>query len=212
MTLTELENNLGYHFKDKALLKLCLTHKSWSNEHGGRNNERLEYFGDAILQFIVTEQQFFNGGDEGAMTKQRQLVVSLEPLEEAARRLGLDQCLIYGGSENNVGKKTVSSLFECITAGIYLDGGMEAAKKFVLDKLFYFQPSDVNYKGDLQEYLQGKGLPVPTYWEVGKSGTDHEPVYTVLVSAMGKTAKGCGKSKRAAEQSAAKNLLLQLTR
>ena len=203
--VTDLEKILGYAFQDKSLLERALTHSTYANSHGCEDNYRLEYLGDSVLQFIVTEKQYLTSrDDEGTLTKRRQEIVCEEALLKGVDEMGLRGWLRYEGSGQNVGKKTWSSLYESVLAAIYLDGGMAEAKAFVKR-----HPTDGdkprNYKGDLQEFLQGKGLPTPIY-ESRESGDGFESV----VTACEKKASGKGTSKRAAEQLAAKNLLAQL--
>ena len=203
--LTDLEKILGYTFHDKSLLERALTHSTYANAHGGDDNERLEYLGDAILQFIVTERQYLTSQeDEGRLTKRRQEIVCEEALLRAVDEMDLRGYLRYEGSGQNVGKKTWSSLYESVLAAIYLDGGLSAAKSFV-ERHLTDGDKPTNYKGDLQEFLQGRGLPTPLY-ESKESGDGFESV----VTACQKQASGRGTSKRAAEQLAAKNLLAQL--
>ena len=205
----EIENKIGYTFQDKALLKEAFTHSTYANTHGGKDNERMEYLGDAVLQLVVTEWQFarYARAEEGEMTRQRQKFVCEEALDEAARSLGLQNYLLVSGGKANVGKKTVSSLFETVVAAIYLDGGYDAAKAFIL-KYGHLegQPVSVNYKGALQEFLQSKGEKTPGY-ETVKSGKDNAPTFVATVIALGETATGEGGSKKEAEQQAAERLL-----
>ena len=141
------------------------------------------------------------------MTRGRQKLVCEDALYNAVTKLGLEKYLRISGGKSNVGKKTVSSLYETALAAIYLDGGYENAKKFVFKTLFDIQSAcEDNAKGRLQEYLQSKGFELPVY-ESEKEGKDNAPVFTCKVSAQGKTAYGEGGNKRQAEQNAAKALL-----
>ena len=205
--LEELERVLGYSFQDKQLLIDALTHSTYANLHGGNNNERLEYFGDAILQFIITEQQYrLSLDDEGALTKRRQSVVCEDALLKAVEKMGLGKWLRFEGEyRQNVSKKTLSSLYESVLAAIYLDGGLAAAKAFV-EKYPTTGNRTINYKSELQEFLQAQGEPLPVYETTGESGA-----FTSKVYALGKVGAGSAEvSKRAAEQGAAKDLLEQL--
>ncbi|MBR2903954.1 MAG: hypothetical protein IKC37_04830 [Clostridia bacterium] len=200
-----LEKRIGYVFLDKQLLQEAMTHSTYANLHGGRDNERLEYLGDAVLQFIVTERQYATTlEDEGTLTKRRQEMVCEEALLDAVEEMGISPWLRYEGSLQNVGKKTLSSLYESVLAAVYLDGGMVAAKDFV-QRHPTQEKKPVNYKGELQEFLQSRGLTPPVYRdEERKEGFDS------VVDADGKTGRGHAKSKRAAEQLAAKELLGRL--
>ena len=144
------------------------------------------------------------------MTRQRQKFVCEEALDEAVRALGLQNYLLVSGGRANVGKKTVSSLFETVVAAIYLDGGYDKAKDFIVKYVrLEEQAAPANYKGALQEFLQSKGEQPPTY-ETVKSGKDNAPTFVATAVAMGKTATGEGGSKKEAEQQAAQNLLTTL--
>ena len=205
----EIEEKIGYTFRDKGLLKEAFTHSTYANLHGGRDNERMEYLGDAVLQLVVTDWQYKRDAraEEGELTRQRQKFVCEDALDEAVRDLGLQEYLLVSGGRANVGKKTVSSLFETVIAAIYLDGGYAPAKAFILEHgRLELQSVPTNYKGALQEFLQGKGEQPPIY-QTEKSGKDNAPVFFAKVIALGKQATGEGGSKKEAEQQAAKALL-----
>ena len=112
----EIEKKIGYVFRDKALLEEAFTHSTYANVHGGKDNERMEYLGDAVLQLVVTEWQYlrYAKADEGAMTRGRQQLVCEDALLDAVKELDIEQYLLLAGSKANVGKKTISSLFESI--------------------------------------------------------------------------------------------------
>ena len=210
--IKEIENKIGYTFRDKDLLKVAFTHSTYANAYGGKDNERMEYLGDAVLQLVVTEWQFarYERAEEGEMTRQRQKYVCEEALDEAARGLGLQKYLLVAGGKANVGKKTVSSLFETVVAAIYLDGGYDVAKAFIVKYgRLEMQSGSTNYKGALQEFLQSQGEQPPVY-ETVKSGKDNAPTFVATAVAMEKTATGEGGSKKEAEQQAAERLLAVL--
>ncbi len=200
-----LEKKLGYVFKDKLLLKKALTLPSKGESY---NNQTLEFFGDAILEFIVSEKIFSESHNEGELTDRRKAIVSDKALEPVSLKLGLDKELIKDKGDNN-NKKAVPSAYEAVVAAIYLDGGMEAAKKFVLSTLdFKVTSENANYKGDLQEWLQSQGKSVPDYTRDSfNEGTAQAPRFTVEIEVEGKVFKGCGATKKQAEQSAAKAAL-----
>lgn len=206
--IKEIEKKIGYVFVNKGLLQTAFTHSTYANQMGGKDNERMEYLGDAVLQLIVTERQFLtSNADEGSLTKSRQKLVCEDALYSAVKKLGIEKYLLISGGKSNVGKKTVSSLYETTLAAIYLDGGYDPAKAFVFKTLLDEDPAcDENPKGDLQEFLQGKGWELPVY-KSEKTGKDNAPVFKCAASAQGKTAYGEGGSKRQAEQNAAKALL-----
>ena len=210
--ISEIENKIGYVFQNKALLEEAFTHSTYANAHGGKDNERLEYLGDAVLQLMVTEWQYLRDktAQEGELTYERQKLVCEEALDEAVRALGLEGYLLVEGGRANIGRKTVSSIFETVLAAIYLDGGYAAAKKFILSHgRLEEQLPPKNYKGDLQEFLQKRGVSAPTYSTV-KSGKDNTPVFEATVSALNKSAVGRGGSKKEAEQAAARSILDKL--
>lgn len=138
----ECEQKIGYSFKDKNLLRQCFTHASYAHEHKNQySNERLEFFGDAILEYCVSEYLYvkYPSEDEGELTRLRQNLVSAQPLSDAIKRSGLDEFILYGNGELNNKKNdhfaACENLFEAIVAGLYIDGGIEAAKSFISDKL-----------------------------------------------------------------------------
>ncbi len=203
----EIEERLGYRFRDKELLKRAFTHASYAKE----NNERLEYLGDSVLQMVVTEWQY--GSDEraeGKLSAARQRLVCEASLESAVDALGIFPYMLVRGSAQNVSRKTRSDLFEAVSGAIYLDGGYSAARKFILQRgNFASYEERKNYKGDLQEFLQKRGEQPPTYTSQ-KEGSDHSPVFHCEVSALGERARGSGKSKHEAESVAAARLLWEL--
>lgn len=204
----EAERRLGYTFADRRLLETCFTHASYASEHGCASNERLEFLGDAVLDFLVADELYAAGGaSEGEMTARRIRYVAAQPLAEAVRRAGLDAFLLHVGAP---GEKAVSSLFEALTAGIYLDGGLDAARAFVRAKLLVAADSEPNYKGDLQEWLQARGLPTAAYETLSREGATHAPLFTVRAAGGGESAVGRGGSLRAAQKDAAKKLLDRL--
>ena len=211
--LKESEKRIGYTFRNKELLITAFTHSTYANVHGGEDNERLEFLGDSVLQMVVSEALYFRREKdralhEGEMTVLRQMMVRKEALLDAVERLGLKDFLLIEGGEANVGDKTVSSLFETVTAAIYLDSGYRAAKKFISDNLVF--RVERNFKGELQELLQKRGEHTPQY-VLEKEGKDNNPLFVCHATASGVQAEGSGKSKAAAEQAAAKKLLEILT-
>lgn len=213
----QVEEIIGYSFRDKALLRRCFTLSSASE----KNNERLEFLGDAVIEFCVSDELYRRmESDEGDMTELRKKFVSNDVLRATVERLGLEKYLLYAGRRENVGKKPIASLFEALAAGIYLDGGMPAAKAFIQEKLIRHEAEkifgggrkDANYKGMLQEYLQGAGVPRAEYTLLEKTGPDHRPLFRVKASAQGLTGTGEGGSKTEAEQAAAKEILERLAK
>ena len=206
MDILAAERRIGYKFKNKSLLKRAFTLASFDAES---NNEALEFFGDAVLEFIVSESIFSVDADEGELTERRKSLVCDKSLERVSRLLGLDKFLIKDAGDTR-NKKAVSSVYEAVTAAIYLDGGMDKAKKFVLRTLdFGFRVTEKNYKGELQEALQKRGCGCPEY-KVTDCGTPQNPNFFAKVCVMGKTFTGEGGSKQQAERQAAKNALESL--
>ncbi len=198
----QAEKAIGYTFKDKKLLRRALTVASASEN----NNQLLEFFGDAILEFIVSERIFSEEGSEGALTERRKNLVSDEALTPVSKKLGLDKLLILGKNDIN-NKKAVPSAYEAVTAAIYIDGGIDAVKKFVLSTLdFSATVTAANYKGRLQELLQGVGRPLPEYSNTDV-GTAQKHRFKVNIALLGKTFSGEADSVKQAEQLAAKNAL-----
>lgn len=208
--IEEIERKLGYRFQNKNLLRLAFTHSSFVNGTDGESNERLEFLGDAVLELVVSEALYADPErlSEGEMTDLRQKLVSKSALLRVAEKLDLRQYLLVSGGKDNVGAKTVSSLAETVTAAIYLDGGYESAKKFVLSVAEL--SDEANSIGALQEFLQKSGKPLPVYEDVEKSGADNAPLFRCRVRADGKSAEGVGRKKSDARQAAAKTLLRKI--
>lgn len=216
--MKELEENIGYVFKDKRLLQQALTHSSYANEHGiarAACNERLEFLGDSILGFVVAEYLYekFPDKPEGEMTKIRAELVCENSLAAAAVKLELGKHLLLGKGEKNSGgdkrPSIISDAFEAVLAAIYLDGGEKAARqhiqRFVLggaNKKSAAENKD--YKTMLQELIQRGGTDTPVYRVCGESGPDHNKSFEAEVLCGGKVmGRGTGKSKKEAEQAAA---------
>lgn len=212
LDVQQIEQKIGYVFSDKELLKTAFTHVSFAKANGCADNERLEYLGDAVLELLITERQYYDSvSTEGAMTKSRQGLVSKQPLKEAIQRMDVVQYLRFLGGKDNVGDKTVSSLYESLLAAIYLDGGMEAARAFVGRHPLVQTERSSNHKGDLQEYLQKQGKQLPVY-RFQKQGPDNAPTFFCEVLADGVKGQGSGATKREAEQLAARQLLELLSK
>lgn len=203
MDFSETEKKLNYTFKNKELLRRALTLSSFDNNF---NNQSLEFFGDAILEFVVSEHIFGVNSDEGDLTKRRSDIVCDSALSRVSQKLGLDKSLIKSSGDTN-NKKAVPSAYEAVVAAVYLDGGMKAVKKFVLSTLdFSVRSAEKNYKGELQEYLQGRGEVAPKY-ATFNIGTAKTPEFKAEVVINGKVFSGVADSKQQAEQTAAKHAL-----
>ena len=211
-----LERNIGYTFKDKDLLKTAVTHSSYANENrGGLNyNERLEFLGDAVLQLITSEKLFCENPTmpEGKMSKQRAALVCEDALAGYSTEIHIGDYMLLGrGEEMSGGRQRPSILadaFEAVTGAIFLDGGMENAKKFVLRFLDAAHRQLQDYKTLLQEIIQKNPGERLSYVVCGESGPDHDKCFTVEVHLNSNIiGKGTGKSKKQAEQAAAKEAL-----
>ena len=216
-----LERKIGYTFKDKALLLNALTHSSYANEARGgvTSNERLEFLGDSVLSIIVSKYLFtqFPQMPEGELTKLRASLVCEKSLCAFSRELELGRFLRLGKGEDKGGGRERDSIladaFEAVLAAIYLDGGMEIAKKhvmnFVLRELKHTDDEVFkDYKTSLQEIIQRNPEESVTYILTDEFGPDHDKVFTVEVHLNSNTiGTGKGKSKKQAEQMAAKQAL-----
>ncbi len=204
MNLEQAERAIGYTFKDKTLLTRALTLASADQDE---NNQLLEFFGDAILEFIVSERIFSEGGTEGTLTERRKTLVSDSALTPVSERLGLDKFLIRGKKDNG-NKKAVPSAYEAVCAAVYLDGGIDEARKFVLSTLDFSGRRTVeNYKGVLQEILQSEGKPCPEY-EHSDKGTPRLHKFIVTLKAFGRTFTGESDNVKSAEQLAARSAVI----
>lgn len=203
MNYIEIEQKLGYTFKNKKLLKSALTLASADPTD---NNQTLEFFGDAILEFLVSEKIYDKSKSEGELTEQRKLFVSDKALTPVSQSLGLEKYFIKS-SGDTVMKKSIPSAYEAVLAAIYLDGGMDEARAFVYRTMDFtpVQPT-INYKGKLQELLQGEGEPIPEYIRTD-IGTPQKPRFLSRVTVRGKTFEGVADSVKQAEQLAAKAAL-----
>ncbi len=219
--MQQLEKNLEYKFNNISFLKNALTHSSYANEvrNGIASNERLEFLGDSVLSIIVSDYIFKNFPNlpEGQLTKLRASLVCEKSLCGFSRELELGKYLLLGkGEEKGGGRERDSILadaFEAVLAAMYLDGGYEVAKKhalrFVLREIEH--PEDdvfKDYKTVLQEIIQRNPEETVTYALVDQKGPDHDKIFTVEVKLNSNTiGKGSGKSKKQAEQMAAKQAL-----
>ncbi len=223
----ELQARLGYVFRQPGLLMLALTHPSVAHEKGAplQTNQRLEFLGDAVLQLVLTTELYekFPNVDEGPLTKARAKLVNRRTLAEHARQLGLGQHLLVSrGEEMHGGRERPAALadtFEALLGALFLDGGFEAARAFILRQFsadlgeLSVIPVLENPKGELQEWLQASSSEAPHYHVVSATGPDHDRVFECTVHHRGvELARGSGKSKKAAESEAALAALAELRR
>lgn len=214
-----LQNNIGYHFKNPQLLSRALTHSSYANEYNlaAGDNERLEFLGDSVLGFITAEYLFSNHRDfpEGELTKLRAYAVCETSLYSYAQEIELGKYLKLGKGEERTGGRerpsVLSDAFEAVIAAIYLDGGIDEAKKFVLRFVVPYveaKPTFKDYKTALQEVVQQNHGEALEYVLVSESGPDHNKRFEIEVHLNSNVlGRGVGGSKKKAEQNAAKEAL-----
>ncbi len=217
-----LASLLGYRFRDLNLLSAALTHPSVGERDQRRQYERMEFLGDRVLGLVIADLllEQFPDEHEGVLSQRLVSLVRAESLAEVAERLHLADYLTVSASAAGDGGRgrisVLSDACETLIGAMYLDGGLEPARAFVRRHW-----ADLETKGDaralldpktaLQEWLQGRGAPLPTYREVSRQGPAHAPEFTVEVSsADGQAARAVGSNKRAAEQAAAEVLLRRL--
>ena len=215
----EFENKIGYVFKNKDILKTALTHTSYAFENKTISNERLEYLGDSILEFISSKYLFlnYNNLSEGEMTKVRASAVCEENLYKIALKNNFSDFLYLGKSEKSGDNKKTSILadsVEAVIAAIYLDSGIEEAEKFIIENIkeeIEYASKNVgmkDYKTHLQEKLQENGEVIIKYNIIKEQGPDHDKLFTAeVICDDKKIAEGEGKSKKSAEMDAARKAL-----
>lgn len=219
--LSRLEKSVGYKFEDLAHLQLALTHRSANSKH----NERLEFLGDSILSFVITDDLYhrFPQVNEGDMSRMRATLVRGKTLAELAREFELGDYLKLGPGELKSGgfrrESILADAVEAIIGAVYLDSDTETVRKMVLGwyktRLEEIKPgvSQKDPKTRLQEFLQGRRKPLPSYEVTRIKGEAHNQEFTVMcaVSGIDKPVKGVGTSRRKAEQAAAELALEKLT-
>jgi len=222
-----LQQAIGYRFRDRGLVEHAMTHTSRANEDvsgGVRDNESLEFLGDAVLGFVIADVLFneFPESDEGQKSKLKAMLVSTTTLARQAERLSLGDHLLLGRGEEKSGGRQKQALladgYEALIAAIYLDGGVEHARAFIVRE---FAPliaasrrdglAAQDYKSALQELLQGRNRALPDYRVIGTLGPDHQKLFQVQVVVDGEPlAEATGSSKKEAEQEAARAALQKL--
>ncbi|MBR3249691.1 MAG: ribonuclease III [Clostridia bacterium] len=220
MDISKLEQSIGYEFKDKQLLQTALTHTSYAYEHHVQSYEKLEFLGDSILEFLSSEYIYENFPNlkEGEMTKVRATVVCEESLAQIAKLHNFSDFLNLGKSEKlsggNARNPILEDTVEAVIAAIYKDGGIDQARKFIVENLknpIEYATKHVgvkDYKTVLQEKLQVNGDVKIEYVTIAEKGPDHDKSFEAEVRYEGRPlARGKGKSKKAAEMQAAKKAL-----
>ena len=216
----KLEESIGYTFKNKELLKTALTHTSYAYEHNVESNEKLEFLGDSILEFISSIYLFNNYKNlkEGEMTKVRATVVCEKSLYKIAKMHNFSDFLYLGKSEKQTGGENRPAILadsvEAVIAAIYIDGGLEEAKKIIIENLkeeIELASKNVgqkDYKTVLQEKLQEHGEVEIKYTIINETGPDHDKTFEAKVECNNRLlATGKGKSKKQAEMEAARKAL-----
>ncbi|MGI6003866.1 MAG: ribonuclease III [Christensenellales bacterium] len=216
-----LEEAIGYEFKDKKLLHLALTHRSYQEREPGvkSHNQRLEYLGDAVLQLYISQELYsrFPSADESALSQARAALVCEQSLRKRARKLGLGEYLYLGKGEEQAGARdrssTLADAMEALIGAIYLDGGHDATRQFVMRIFSPFLEDIMNPANWLDVktsliLLLSATEEIPLYEIVRESGPDHDREFEAEVSYQGKfLGRGIGKSKKEAERQAARNAL-----
>ncbi len=220
--MEQLEKDLGYIFRDRSLLEQALHHSSFANEHRGRgmeSNERLEFLGDAILGFVSARHLFttYPHLPEGDLTRMRAALVCEQSLYEVACQWDLGRCLRLGRGEEAGGGRQRQSILadavEALLAAVYLDGGLEAVSGIIHRSILGGAAARRveerrDYKTALQELVQREEGRVLIYRQTGESGPDHNKVFQFEVLINGQSVgHGTGRSKKEAEQAAAKDAL-----
>ncbi|HHU64351.1 MAG TPA: ribonuclease III [Clostridiales bacterium] len=220
--LLDIQNTIGYTFKDIEILNISLTHSSFANElkGGARHNERLEFLGDSVLNVVISDFLFrrYRNLPEGNLTRLRAMIVAEPSLAYCGRQINIGRYLLLGKGEENTGGRNKDSIIadavEALIGAVYVDSDFENSKAFVL-KLFEnvidkalageFQR---DYKTELQELLQSRSSEKITYEAISETGPDHDKIFKTRVMLGNKVlGEGKGRSKKAAEQSAAKEAL-----
>ncbi len=216
----ELQDIIGYRFRDAGLLTDALTHSSYANEHrlqGVSSNERLEFLGDSILGMTAAEHLYRDNPElpEGKLTRLRAALVCEESLAATASRIGLEKYLRLGRGEEKSGGRGKSAIcadaVEALIAAIYLDGGRDEAERFITRFILTNDARETDSKTTLQELVQMDRSSVIEYRHTGESGPPHDRRFTAEVYINGTSAgKGSGRSKKEAEQAAAAQALKSL--
>ena len=217
--MNELEEKLGYRFRDRGLLEHAMTHSSYANEHRGGlgSNERLEFLGDSVLGFVAAEFLFkrYAGLPEGDLTRMRAGLVCEQSLYEVAKELDLGSYLKLGRGEEAGGGRERQSILadatEAVFAAVYLDGGIQPVRELIVRVLLSQAPAAEerrDYKTTLQEVVQRRSGQVLTYHMLSQSGPDHNKTFLFEVR-LNDESVGCGEghSKKEAEQAAARDAL-----
>lgn len=216
--LFELEQRLGYRFKNITYMEHALTH---SSKNGSINNERIEFLGDRVLNLVMAHTLFeqFPSENEGALAKKHSALVQGKMLAAVGHTINLGDFLIMSDAERQSGgaenENIVSDAMEALLGAVFLDGGLESARDIIIrlwDK-YILSPIEAHQdsKTELQEWVQARGLPLPEYEIIGRTGPDHAPVFEIEVSVQGHNpVQAVGSSRRQAEKEAARRMMIQV--
>jgi ribonuclease-3 len=219
--IEEFEKIINYTFKDKDLIKNALIHSSYANEKNLKiDNERLEFLGDSVLGFVTAEYLFeiYKNRPEGELTKLRAAVVCEKSLFKFSEEISLGTFIYMGKGEENSGGRNrpsiLSDAFEAVIAAMYLDGGIDVVRPYILEFIKDAVKREANFKDNkslLQEEIQKQKGNTLAYEEIGEFGPDHEKIFKFVVKLNGKIiGSGEGKSKKEAEQAAAGDALSKM--
>jgi ribonuclease-3 len=213
--LQSLQDKISYHFQNAELLKQALTH---SSKNGDLNNERLEFLGDRVLNLVMAQALYerFPKEAEGAMAKRHSALVQGRMLAVVGTTLGLGDYLILSESERHSGgaenENILSDGMEALLGAVFLDGGLEPARQIILtlwgDNIDNLTEAHQDPKTELQEWVQARGLPLPEYEIVDKTGPDHAPLFVIEIRVQGyEPIRAEGPSRRQGEKTAAGRML-----
>jgi len=224
-TITAVQNIFGYHFHLENLLLLALTHRSYHHPKDSHrpSNERLEYLGDSVLGLVIADQLYHDHPKyrEGQLTKLKAMMVNETTLANISKEIHLNEYIRISTEEEKLGGRErpsiISDAFESVIGAIYLDGGLEAARDVILRHIYLKKKniindkSQINFKGELLEFIQAQGNGMPRYDVVSETGPDHEKEFSVVVYVGdAKVGEGAGFTKKEAEQKAAAMALEKL--
>jgi ribonuclease-3 len=220
--VAELERRIGHAFKDRDLLERALTHASVGDgAKAVRHNERLEFLGDRVLNLCAAERLMALDPDirEGELSRRLAGLVNYHACARAAKRAGLPEAMRLSASATKVGARRSDAVLgdacEALIAALYIDGGLDCAREFFLtfwaeEFARLDEPRSKDPKTQLQEWVQGRGLPLPVYRVLEREGPDHAPAFTVEVAVEGLApGRGKGRSRQDAEKAAAQAILLK---
>lgn len=226
-SLPDIQDIIGYRFRNESLLEISLTHRSYSHSSDSDtlSNERLEFLGDSVLGLVIAEQLYRDhpSMQEGELTKTKALLVNEATLAEIGKEIRLNDYMKLAMEEDRSGGRDrpsiISDTVESVIGAVFLDGGIEAARDMVL-RLIYTRKEEIisdasrrNFKGELLELAQARGEGLPRYDVVSERGPDHEKVFRIEVYVEGRmVGTGSGSTKKEAEQKAAAVALEQYSK